>query len=118
MDLVLLLILFVQHLQHKYSFNPYFNGSSTSTTSASCCCLEVSACFNPYFNGSSTSTRGWCRRNSSFKCVSILILMDLVLLQVLKGKYLLKKFKSFNPYFNGSSTSTFNIKRLPTVRNF
>ena len=64
--------------------------------------------FNPYFNGSSTSTIFNFFQESNVPFVSILILMDLVLL--LKSLMIsLRKFNCFNPYFNGSSTSTRNI---------
>ena len=38
-------------------FNPYFNGSSTSTILEMKYIEKYDSCFNPYFNGSSTSTR-------------------------------------------------------------
>ena len=38
------------------SFNPYFNGSSTSTISLTTIVWGYNLRFNPYFNGSSTST--------------------------------------------------------------
>ena len=39
------------------SFNPYFNGSSTSTrVPFGYTLIDNDRCFNPYFNGSSTST--------------------------------------------------------------
>ena len=40
----------------KRSFNPYFNGSSTSTDAFLDNFENESTGFNPYFNGSSTST--------------------------------------------------------------
>ena len=62
-------------------FNPYFNGSSTSTNRIEVELLMQEICFNPYFNGSSTST--WP-----------------------KVERLRQGMEGFNPYFNGSSTST------------
>ena len=38
-------------------FNPYFNGSSTSTELEEYEKMNERDCFNPYFNGSSTSTK-------------------------------------------------------------
>ena len=38
------------------SFNPYFNGSSTSTIELQKAMAGDETGFNPYFNGSSTST--------------------------------------------------------------
>ncbi len=61
-------------------FNPYFNGSSTSTGLSVSLAEIPSSCFNPYFNGSSTSTFSNLFNPFSLKLVSILILMDLVLL--------------------------------------
>ena len=62
-------------------------------------------CFNPYFNGSNTST--WLEVTWIFCSldVSILILMDLILLP---DEELRNRFRKvgFNPYFNGSNTST------------
>ena len=66
-----------------YSFNPYFNGSSTSTNEENILCQLDTISFNPYFNGSSTSTYKKPKKGRKYKC--------------------------FNPYFNGSSTSTRNI---------
>ena len=40
----------------------------------------IHQCFNPYFNGSSTSTMGKMQKLKHKTNVSILILMDLVLL--------------------------------------
>ena len=61
--------------------------------------------FNPYFNGSNTST--WLEVTWIFCSldVSILILMDLILLP---DEELRNRFRKvgFNPYFNGSNTST------------
>ena len=74
----------------------------------------IHQCFNPYFNGSSTSTFPSCVPLVTQIYVSILILMDLVLLlQALSVLLLL--YHRFNPYFNGSSTSTISedeIKEL------
>ena len=43
--------------------------------------LKPNHCFNPYFNGSSTSTAIKKKKLKMMNGVSILILMDLVLLQ-------------------------------------
>ena len=68
--------------------------------------------FNPYFNGSNTST--WLEVTWIFCSldVSILILMDLILLP---DEELRNRFRKvgFNPYFNGSNTSTLtHIQKL------
>ena len=81
MDLVLLLVIEIGNFNDLICFNPYFNGSSTSTTSTNYMCNNKYLRFNPYFNGSSTST------------VVTMTSLEIVNL-------------SFNPYFNGSSTST------------
>ena len=65
--------------------------------------------FNPYFNGSSTSTSTIISQITSLPKVSILILMDLVLLQVLNITDNNNNLLRFNPYFNGSSTSTYTF---------
>ena len=54
-------------------FNPYFNGSSTSTGLSVSLAEIPSSCFNPYFNGSSTSTFSNLFNPFSLKLVSILI---------------------------------------------
>ena len=81
MDLVLLLINTDYPELFEKCFNPYFNGSSTSTFIFRLIKISLSQCFNPYFNGSSTST-----------------------LEKLSLTW--DKVEGFNPYFNGSSTST------------
>ena len=58
MDLVLLLINTDYPELFEKCFNPYFNGSSTSTLDKSTAEMSFLQCFNPYFNGSSTSTSG------------------------------------------------------------
>ena len=56
MDLVLLLSKLLALASASASFNPYFNGSSTSTVVESGVLSPKTTRFNPYFNGSSTST--------------------------------------------------------------
>ena len=56
MDLVLLQPLYDLLTYQNFCFNPYFNGSSTSTLFEEEAHYIMSTCFNPYFNGSSTST--------------------------------------------------------------
>ena len=81
MDLVLLrFILYQVHPMNRTCFNPYFNGSSTSTNIPPSSGNGIVR-FNPYFNGSSTSTL----------TETVIDILQIV---------------CFNPYFNGSSTST------------
>ena len=56
MDLVLLQAFKSQRELEEFCFNPYFNGSSTSTVLENGTSFLCNDCFNPYFNGSSTST--------------------------------------------------------------
>ena len=56
MDLVLLLPFGYTLIDNDRCFNPYFNGSSTSTIPLPKAIKLIVSCFNPYFNGSSTST--------------------------------------------------------------
>ena len=74
MDLILLPDEELRNRFRKVGFNPYFNGSYTEVMGENCC-------FNPYFNGSNTSTRKTDFQNKTPQYVSILILMDLILLQ-------------------------------------
>ena len=130
MDLVLLhsRYLYIRHwLIHR--FNPYFNGSSTSTLllfqfliAMSCVSililmdlvlLLVSLSFGPIFfirvSILILMDLVLLQYNSLLKGyhtnVSILILMDLVLLRI-NQVHLIYMIMRFNPYFNGSSTST------------
>ena len=80
MDLVLLHVLHNKTLCYYPCFNPYFNGSSTSTREIADYARTTIGCFNPYFNGSSTSTLLTLRFCKILLTVSILILMDLVLI--------------------------------------
>ena len=81
MDLILLPDEELRNRFRKVGFNPYFNGSNTSTILRNYSFLFLLQCFNPYFNGSNTSTL-YCHNyhNHNLSC--------------------------FNPYFNGSNTST------------
>ena len=105
MDLILLQKMGDNISPFGLGFNPYFNGSNTSTwleVTWIFCSLDVSILilmdlillpdeelrnrfrkvgFNPYFNGSNTSTRKTDFQNKTPQYVSILILMDLILLQ-------------------------------------
>ena len=60
MDLVLLLINTDYPELFEKCFNPYFNGSSTSTLEKLSLTWDKVEGFNPYFNGSSTSTTPAC----------------------------------------------------------
>ena len=104
MDLILLQKMGDNISPFGLGFNPYFNGSNTSTwleVTWIFCSLDVSILilmdlillpdeelrnrfrkvgFNPYFNGSNTSTRKTDFQNNTPQYVSILILMDLILL--------------------------------------
>ena len=73
-------------------------------------------CFNPYFNGSSTSTDYVFLSYYHGKYVSILILMDLVLLPPTRLSSILI-ILCFNPYFNGSSTSTLLYPSIKSQSN-
>ena len=80
MDLILLPDEELRNRFRKVGFNPYFNGSNTSTILRNYSFLFLLQCFNPYFNGSNTSTRKTDFQNKTPQYVSILILMDLILL--------------------------------------
>ena len=82
MDLVLLRSIGVPKAFDELGFNPYFNGSSTSTPQLLKFIFKSIKSFNPYFNGSSTSTLGCFLTCKNGIKVSILILMDLVLLRI------------------------------------
>ena len=109
MDLVLLHTYQQEILQNlTMCFNPYFNGSSTSTIYTEGATTIEQLSFNPYFNGSSTSTSERMVRkyvDDSFNPYfngSSTSTFHLVLLEVLP-------LRCFNPYFNGSSTSTVHL---------
>ena len=97
--------------------------------------LKLPDCFNPYFTGSTTSTSRWIwwrLRDKWFqslfywkyhfnqgikrcKCnviaVSILILLEVPLQQIFRS-FALLVLSSFNPYFTGSTTSTYFLYHL------
>ena len=81
MDLILLPDEELRNRFRKVGFNPYFNGSNTSTILRNYSFLFLLQCFNPYFNGSNTSTLTHIQKLWARIVVSILILMDLILLQ-------------------------------------
>ena len=80
MDLILLPDEELRNRFRKVGFNPYFNGSNTSTILRNYSFLFLLQCFNPYFNGSNTSTLTHIQKLWARIVVSILILMDLILL--------------------------------------
>jgi len=68
-----------QHRSAIRCFNPYFTGSSTSTSPSTANNLFLISCFNPYFTGSSTSTRLIWNTLWTYMGVSILILLEVLL---------------------------------------
>ena len=111
--------------QSLFYWKFYFNYPPTLYPSTS------TWCFNPYFTGSSTSTSRMALHRGVWSHVSILILLE-VLLQPALGSVIAYKYvvfqslfywkfyfnstytdpsilrdSCFNPYFTGSSTSTF-----------
>ena len=112
--LVSILVLMEVPLQHPslfrvewllFSFNPCFNGSSSSTLFY-CAQAIVWVCrFNPCFNGSSSSTFILSILTSKKSRVSILVLME-VPLQHYINSFFQYICRCFNPCFNGSSSST------------
>ena len=113
-DLTLILLLMDVPLQQQLindiqeafkSFNPCFNGCSSSTKRGEAYEAMWKRGFNPCFNGCSSSTSLIFLYSSDCNPVSILVLMD-VPLQHCFFFFLGYNFRSFNPCFNGCSSST------------
>ena len=131
MDILLLPIIRISFSWTCLGFNPYFNGHTTFTVSIIFVIVFLIICFNPYFNGHTTFTLLEMQLEILDKCVSILILMDILLLLSIVlwkgGRWIhvsililmdilllhlencvsmLDTFICFNPYFNGHTTFT------------
>ena len=104
MDIALILWLYILYNKKEICFNPYFNGYC-SYTRKKVVIMHNHYCFNPYFNGYCSYTL------FSISCilycyhVSILILMDIALIQEEFSREDKLEW-CFNPYFNGYCSYT------------
>ena len=92
-----------------WSFNPCFNGSITATIDHSTEGKERES-FNPCFNGSITATSVSYIYFINIFTVSILVLMEVSLQQILEIDINMFTL-GFNPCFNGSITATYGFTK-------